>query len=470
MADTADTTIERIEAEFRKNFGVHPVLWWLREAAALLTWGIFLAQLFVFDVWGHLATTFPVAEPVLRYPFLLVLAITAALWAVLGNRRFRLFIGYVTLYPLVLLLWKLPRLLARNWAVLVVFAPAIHSTFTTFRSSFILFTVALVASFLVCLSANSYVVIGGMVVLAIYLLVHYARRFHIAFSPSTVFADVAGALRKSSEGANWRSWQKCPAGLDRRSKEYKEKHGSDLLGAYFTSVALYFVGERVQQVIKSRKLDLYLIGSLIYTFILTTIIFALLFLGLEHVIPSSFANASQATLVDFLGYSFAALMTADISQITPTTGLARAFAYAELVGSLAILVLLVFIRMTSTRERYQEDLDRVVSELGTMSRRLEHAIEENFELSLAGAESWLLEFNNELMWIALSLRYGRDRARQMLVDAKAAAERGTAIDVEAVEVITTTKAEVASPERFVESDGQPIARATDNEPRGTTKA
>jgi thiosulfate reductase cytochrome b subunit len=78
-------------------------------------------------------------------------------------------------------------------------------------------------------------------------------------------------------------------------------------------------------------------------------------------------------------------MTSDISPLKPGSGLAQAGSYLQLLGSLLIVVLLVFVVLTSIRERYKQDLDGVVSELRDTSEGIGRFLEANYELTMAGA-------------------------------------------------------------------------------------
>jgi len=386
---------------------------WVREVVALFVWGLAFTLLFVFDVARYLATRLPGLDWALRFRFLVLLGIIAGLWLLLGNRRFMLFVGYVIAYPFVVAFWLLPRVLFRNWAVVVAFSPAVHSILTTFRSSFVLFSAALISSFVICLAPSPSVVITCMVFLGFYLVVHFFRRFRVAFLPSTVFADVSGAIRNTWNRVKDFEMTKRPEGLDLKSDEYKQKFGQNLLMMYVMTTGLYVLGERLREVINSRKLDLYFLGSLVYTFFLTSLVFALEYLGLERVAPGSFIGVPEPRFFQFLGLSFSTLMTSDISPLKAASGLAQAGAYIELFGSLLIIVLLAFVVLTSIRERYKQDLDGVVNELGAASQSIGGFLEANYDLTIAGAEAWLLAFNPPVTKWFLKLRHGEQRAREI---------------------------------------------------------
>ena len=258
--------------------------------------------------------------------------------------------------------------------------------------------------------------------LGAYLVVHYARRLRIAFSPSTVFADVGQIVRKTWDKLCTSKMVTPPTDLDRDSPEYKQKFAMNLLTVYMVATVLHFLGERLKEVVKSRKLDLYLTGSLLYTFLLTAMCLLLSILDWERLVPGNFSGLSDSTVLDFLGFSFSTLMTSDISPVKATSGVAQSLAYLQLFGSLLIIVLLVFVILTSIRERYRQDLDGVVDELAAASMRAGNLLEANYEVTIAAAEALLLRTQPAATKWMLQLRYGATRATEMYASSKAITE------------------------------------------------
>lgn len=385
---------------------------WLRELVAIALWVATLAQLLLFDIASVGVEAVPALELLWSFRLLVALGLAAALWFVLGNHLFTRLVGYVVAYPFVIVLWHLPRLLFRNWVIVVVFFPAIHSLISTFRTNFLLFTVALISATVVCLAEPRWLILSCMILAGVYLGIHYFRRFRIAFSPSTAFADIGGRVRRVWEDLRGSPWLEPPAG-ESTSDEYKEEFGQTLLQAYMTTTVLHVFAARIEEVNKSRRLDLYLIAAVVYTFALTVVVFGVEYFGLYRLSPVSFEGVERPNLLDFIGYSFSTIMTSDISPLRGVSRQAEFLAYLQLFGSLLIIVLLVFVLLTSSRERYRHDLGWVVKELGLASNRCAQLIENNFDLTLAAAESLLLEHN---AWVARKLlkwRYGEEEAEKI---------------------------------------------------------
>lgn len=399
--------------DVKKTKTLSPFVRWIREIIAIFCWSLALVHLLFFDVVSYLVTNYPKLEVVVNYRFLLMIGITALLWFFLGNSRFIYLVLYIIGYPIVILFWYVPRLLIHNWALFIAFSPAVHAIVTTCRHSFLFFSGLIISSFVVFLAQNPPLKITCMAFLGVYLILHYVRRFRTAFTPSTVFANLTEIIHSI-----WIKIQESdllkPLEGDPDSEGYKQKLGTNLLSIYAVTSLLHVFGERLQEVVKSRKLDLYFICSLLYTFFLTAIIFSIEYFGLEHLIPGSFTGIAKPGFFEFVGLSISTLMPKDISPLKPVSGLAQIFVYFELFSSLLIIVLLVFVILTSIRERYKQDLDGVVKEIGAAADSFRDVILSNFELTLAGVETFLLSYNSQLAKWIFKLRYDEDEIKNIL--------------------------------------------------------
>jgi hypothetical protein len=215
------------------------------------------------------------------FRFLIILGLISASLLVLGARCFILFYGYIGVYPFVVLFWHLPKMAFRNWVVLVAFAPAIYSTVIAFKWRFALFAAALVCGAIILWNDSKLIIIGAMLYLGFYLVLHYVRRFNVAFSPDTVFTTWVGAIQRIS-GTIVNDADRPPENLDLQSKYYQEKVTQNLIAMYVTSGALLYLAKGLRRVSKSRKLDIYFISSLVNTFFLTTLVFAFEYFGLDR--------------------------------------------------------------------------------------------------------------------------------------------------------------------------------------------
>jgi hypothetical protein len=113
---------------------------------------------------------------------------------------------------------------------------------------------------------------------------------------------------------------------------------------------------KLQEVFDSRKTDLYFLGALLYTFLITLILFAFEYFALYKIQPTSFTGSGTKSFWTFFLFSFNALVHSGFASITPSSNLAFLLTNVELLAGIVIFIILVFVLLTSNRERYRQDL------------------------------------------------------------------------------------------------------------------
>ncbi len=370
-----------------------------RELVAAGLWSYIVVKLFIYDVDRLLiASIAPSLDFVLRYRFFLIVGTVALLWLILGTRRFRSFILYILFYPLIVLLWKIPALVFKNWATLLVFAPAIHTVLTTFRARFITLGFGVLGALAILASQNKPLLVSAMAILMMVLVSHYLRRFHNAFSPSSVFADMGRLIRRLWEGAIHATVLKQireAKDLDPESEEYAKKRFETLQSLYIFNKVTQVIALKADEVMARRRIDIYFITSLLYTFVLTVIVFALQYFALEKVSSGSFDVNGTPNIWLFIAYSFNTLITADLGLAVPKNVWATVLCNMELAAGVFILIILVFVLTTIIRERYRDDMKLAIDQLRRQATQLEDTIRKEYELSIPDAEAKLIEANPE---------------------------------------------------------------------------
>ncbi len=367
--------------------------WWLRECCAVVLWAYVFINALAFSVDEALRSALPAAGEALRFKGLVLLCVVAAAWLLLGNRSFWATIGYIVSYPLIMALWKIPKRAALNWTVVVAFLPALYELSKAFRRTFVMAVLAVVCAAVVLVAESEWVITAAVVYLLCYLTLHYARRFLGAFSRSSVFTAALGglrALRSTVDDASFLATRVDKDGTERSSLK-RVSEGFMLLSA------LRIAAERLQEVSDSRRVDLYLISSLAFTLVMTTVGFALVYVGVHRQDPGAFSTPGAFGFWPALGYSFSTLMTADLMGVQPMSALARSLSLAETSCAVLLLILLAFVVLTSIRERYRADLARVVKELRAAVMSAGDVLEAEFSMTLREMEVALTESDPTMM-------------------------------------------------------------------------
>lgn len=384
-------------------------LWWFRECAAIFLWAAIVTKLFVYDFDVYLIQKFSSASSwIVEYKFFAFLALLCFVGAFLGQKSLRSGLVYVLLYPFVLVLWRMPTLIFRNWALAIAFAPAIHSIATTFRTTLIWVACALLAGYTIAVTGSDCLIVGGMLVLFIFLVRHLWHVFTRALQPSRVFASLATVVEKTDRFFDARSLSSARLSeFAPESDEYRNEYRVSLATAYLINSCLRYLARKLQAVAESGKLEVYFIATLLRTLVLAVVIFAFQYWALYRLSPASFQPSDHLVFWDFLGLSINTLMTASVSRITPVGASAQVLCHLELIVTLLLISILAVIIWAVAREHYREDLARAIDKLNASEQRLVEQIERDFGGTYDELELHLVDYN---LWLVNAMRKMRGQA------------------------------------------------------------
>lgn len=378
-----------------------------RELVAISLWVFVLVKLAVFDLDVYLLERLaPEVRWLLNFKFFMLLAGTAVIWVALGHRTFLTSVAYVLAYPLVVLFWKLPKHAFPRWPLVVVFAPALYLGIVRLRSSLLLYGLASISGLAILFASGSAVLLASMVGLALFFGVHLYRSFRKAYSPG-LFSELArltAKMRRSIEGGSFDAWTvNIPTQSDAPTAD--ERPAKDALSRiYILHFLAHFVAEKVQAVARRRGYDLYLTASLLYTVLVTVVVYALEYWALHKLAPDAFSGVDGASFRSFLGFSLSVLTSSNVSRISPTAAAAEVLSYTEVGCSILILVILVFSILTAAREAFRDDVQDFASELRLAAQAFENRAVATLRLTLGELEAALLGQQPGLVNLARRLR------------------------------------------------------------------
>lgn len=371
-----------------------------RELFAIIFWCYVVAKVAIFDFDTYIITKyFPDMVQVLYYKLFLFAAIISILWLVLGKKRFPLFVLFIVAYPIIIMGWRIPKTIFRNWSISIIFAPSIFEVVTKFRTYFIISSFVLLSTVLVLTSHNKILLSISMLILAMFLVRHLYLSFSRAYR-STVFSRLQVIISKFKNKLSDNSF--IQAIMTQTKKTNEGKSDEELLQSQISILYTYYsyamlLEKKAEYFMQSRKMDLYLILTWFCTVLVTAVIYSLEYFSLYKILPSAFSSPFQPTYFSFLGFSFGKLTTTTISAIVPTNLIAILLCYSELACTLIIFVILVFTILTAARERYKEDLNNIVKEISEMATIFQSAFNIMFNMALAEAEYILFTHNASLV-------------------------------------------------------------------------
>jgi len=183
---------------------------------------------------------------------------------------------------------------------------------------------------------------------------------------------------------------KARSGPGADPKDYPKKHVDNIKDLYMQNLMYAYLAEKLQKAVSARHTDVYFIVALIHSFALTMIVFAFEYFGLFKLAPTSFGHSYDVSFWSFLLFSFNAMLRAGYASVTPQSTLALAFANLELLASAVIGLCLVFILLTSSRERYRQEVRDVAKNLATSAREIERFLENKLRMRLIDAEAKII--------------------------------------------------------------------------------
>jgi hypothetical protein len=233
-----------------------------------------------------------------------------------------------------------------------------------------------------------------MSILGLYLSVHYVLRIRVAFRPTAVFADVAKAVAsmwRESVKIYKRKDYEAHSGAGPQGAEYDRKRVENLKQLYSNNLMWEFLAKKLNETVSSRRTDLYFIVAVLYSFLLTVTVFGFEYYALSKVDPGSFQTASQSSIWSYILFSFNVIMTTEFSRIVPVSDTALSLATLELFTGVITLIFFVYVLLTSSRERYREDLRNLALGLTQSSKEIERFLEKSLKMRLIDAEDKIIE-------------------------------------------------------------------------------
>lgn len=381
----------------------------LRETASILFWAFLIIKLVIFDIDNFLIhSIFPQYDWLITYKFVFILLTLAIFWLLLGTKRALLIALYVVGYPLIVFSWKIPKtLLGSTTNVIFTAAGAVILTLKSAKKWFISSVFFLTACAVILINLGKVLTVVATLLLFVLLIRHYFERLVSAFKPETLLSGINKFLknqwtvmREEILFKEIRDSSKYPPG----SEEYLKKRFETIKSLLVLNQAVQFVAEKLKGFHESRILTVYSILKLVYTFVATVIIFGFAYFSLNRISPGSFSVGGDASLFLFLYYSFNTFLTMGVADINALTPLARVLTTCELLFSILLGVILVFIFTTIIREKYEDELKELIRGLEMESTKLCSLFVDEFNISLEDIEIEVKEKEPNLLKLLDHLR------------------------------------------------------------------
>lgn len=385
MTDEINNKVENITPDKKKDstFVVS-----VREIIGGLFWVYLIIKIFIYDIdIFFLNKINPHWTFLLNYKFFILLGLLIIVWLIIGNKEFYKLLATIIFFPIIFLLWRIPKLFWKSKSWIGVFSSLgiIITFFNSIKVNLITFALVSTSVLFISVSNNQALLVISISILFLYLVYHYAKKFRYAFKPSNIFTMQSDAINKF-----WDTIKKnLTLAEDIRATEYdnmsisqKEKWSNNLQFLIVLNRILYFITTKVRKFQKSSLNVAYYFLNLFYTVILTVLIFAFQNFALFKINLNSFNTNPKGNFFFFIYYSFNTLFTQSVNDFYPISDSARFLNSFETLFSFMLLAILFFLLTTIVRDKHNEEISTAIISINSKSKELENVINEEYRMDI----------------------------------------------------------------------------------------
>jgi hypothetical protein len=324
---------------------------------------------------------------------------------------FFLWAAYFVLFPLIVIVWWLPRAIykSRSWVVLLAVWNIVTTFVQDFRYSLVTKSAALIAIALILLNPiRSLTLVCGVALLAL-LITAYVRTVALVLRPSRFVAGQQQAIDKvvGSEALK-KLWA--------ISEELKDpsivKFDSGQLSKFATAVsagavvhrALYFWAYQLDTYRRGSMPYLFNLLSYLWLFIQTVIAFAFINLALFDFDPSWFLHQGTPHLFDFFHYTVNLILGGSVSELEAHSQVAVVLADLMRLSGPFVFVTIVATFVLSLKQSRQDDqMKESITQIKARGRQFDSEFAEQYEVSIDEAIERLRQAPGAFIWVAFWL-------------------------------------------------------------------
>ncbi len=379
------TSITEVAGEGRPPSSSYFVF--LMESVAAIFWVYAILNTFVVSIDRSIADRLPDQYVwILNFKSLIFLGTLSALVILLNRKALAKFVAYVAFYPLILLVWRIPKLLIRigSWSLALGLLNAAISYVHDFRYKIVSLFVYLTSFTIVATSEAPSISIVASAILMFVLVCCYYRAIRSIFSASILFEVYISAFSKT-KGVVTKSikldddLKTLP--VTQMTPTQLKKWSEQLANAVLLNRGCLFIAKKLQLFQKSGFLWVSGTLSVFFLVIVTTLSFAALNYSIYQADAGAYEVTSQPTLFTFVFYSFNALVNNFIKEIIPISAVSHALWMMEVACALGIICVFAAHFIALKTQRYGDQLAATARAIEDEGRLIESFVSEEWKLA-----------------------------------------------------------------------------------------
>lgn len=346
------------------------------DVCAVVFWLYVILKIFFFDADVFLLQwAFPTHAWLLNLRFIFMLVALALTLIFFDKESVLLGSVYIIFFPLIILLWKIPRMIYKrpNWVLVIAFANAVISFFTSFKYN-ILIAAGLFAATAIALLSSSEAFLWTAIALALVALyAGYARRFISAVRPSKVFRAheklvswLSNIVTASAPEPTIRA-----ARYSKPTDEHAQQWTATLQNSVLASRLCLFSARKLKEYHASGAGFFSAAFVVLFLVVVTVFVFADANLALFKISPGYFAFSETPSFFTFIYYSFKAVIFSNISELMPVGGPAKILWMIEAASALFFGLIFASLMFSARSQRQTEELNKVIETISEQGRSME---------------------------------------------------------------------------------------------------
>ncbi len=363
------------------------------EPFAFIIWLFAFIKLFVFD-WDTklIYAILPSQTWILDFKILIYLVIICTFLVITQKDVFIKGLLFTIFYPFILICFEIPLFIILQgkggWNIVFLIINFVISFFRKFKLKFVLTTLYLVSAFIVLSKIeNTYLIsISIILVFLILLLVLVFELLNIFKAPNifTIYPKIT----------NWVTEKAIPhltpkddlksIPIEKLDSKQIEQRNSNFQFTVLLNRIYLFCAKKLSLFYKSKLTLCPILLEFFFTIIFMIITFAIINYGLFKIDPHSFDIATDPLFFNFLYYSLLQLIHNSTPDLIPSSILAKILSMSEIVSGILILVITAGQLITIKKFKYENELNKSISDLKLQSDKIESLIITEYHIDSIG--------------------------------------------------------------------------------------
>ncbi len=333
-----------------------------------------------------------------EFKFVIFLVVLALVWLFTKSTEVLLWFLYVVFFPLLIVIWYIPRIIwrVRSWNLTFAYINTLLSTSRSLRFTTIIFALCLLESAITAFSGNVPLLWLAIALSFASVVAVFSHRIILIFRPSRLY-DVHVKLtvwimkvgRESIVG-KIDSENISASPTERMSEEYRLKWASNLQMAIILNRGCKFLSRKLEEYQRSRLTSFFYALNFLLLTGFSVLTFSLVDFALYKINPASYSLTVRPNFFIFFYYSANTLLGHSINEVVEASTASRVFHLSELFVTFLLVIVLFTLWSSVKNQREADEIKATVACIRKQGEEMDYYINSEFGLSVDEALSFLI--------------------------------------------------------------------------------